>query len=263
MSNSLAHIKSNTKDMMSYGILNPSNLDEAMRMADIMSKASIVPKDFMGNPGNILIAMQWGMEVGLAPLQAMQNIAVINGRPSLWGDAMIAIVRGSDVCEYVKETLEGEGENMVAVCRAKRKGQDEEVRIFSVQDAMVAGLWGKVGPWKQYPKRMLQLRARGFAIRDTFSDVLRGMSSAEEEQDLAELKKMQESQVEKDITPKPEQASVKALPNYSQADFDRNFDVWKDLIEAGKKTSQQVISMVETKGILSDEMKMQIVELEH
>lgn len=254
--NNLARIKTESKEMMSYGILNPANLDEAIRMAEIMSKASIVPKDFMGNPGNILIAMQWGMELGLAPLQAMQNIAVINGRPSLWGDAMIGLVRGSDVCEYVKETVEGEGEQMIAVCRAKRKGQDEEVRTFSVDDAKLAGLWGKVGPWKQYPKRMLQLRARGFAIRDTFADVLKGMDSAEEQRDI----EMQE----KDITPaKPKQEeAVKGLPDYSQDDFDKNFESWKGLIEAGKRSADQIIATVESKGTLSNEMKMKLIELE-
>ena len=253
----VAEIKNDSKAMMSYGILNPTNLNEAMQMADIMSKASIVPKDFVGNPGNILIAMQWGMELGLAPLQAMQNIAVINGRPSLWGDAMIGLVRGSGVCEYVTETVEGQGDAMVATCRAKRKNQAEEVRTFSVEDAKGAGLWGKQGPWKQYPKRMLQLRARGFAIRDTFADVLKGMECAEEQQDIV--------QHEKDITPSQQAKAEepKGLPDYSQEAFEKNFDMWKDLIEAGKKSADQIIATVESKGALSDEMKMKIVELEH
>tara|TARA_R110002049_G_scaffold282589_2_gene462432 strand:+ start:8893 stop:9660 length:768 start_codon:yes stop_codon:yes gene_type:complete len=252
----VAQIQNESKSMMSYGILNPTNLNEAMQMAEIMSKASIVPKDFVGNPGNILIAMQWGMELGLAPLQAMQNIAVINGRPSLWGDAMIGLVRGSSVCEYVKETVEGEGENMVAVCRAKRKGQDEEVRTFSVEDAKTAGLWGKQGPWKQYPKRMLQMRARGFGIRDTFADVLKGMECAEEQQDIV--------QHEKDITPeKTAAAEPKGLPDYSQEAFDKNFGAWKSFIEAGKKSASEIIATVESKGTLTDEMKMKLVELEH
>jgi hypothetical protein len=54
---------------------------------------------------------------------------------------------------------------------------------FSVADAKRAGLWGKSGPWTQYPRRMLQLRARGFALRDAFPDVLKGLVTAEEAQD--------------------------------------------------------------------------------
>ncbi|MFP3381680.1 hypothetical protein SB767_35775, partial [Bacillus sp. SIMBA_069] len=78
-----------------------------------------------------------------------QNIAVINGRPSLWGDAVIGLVRASPLCEYVTETDDGE----TATCRVKRVGEEEQVRTFSMADAAQAGLKGKQGPWTQYPKR--------------------------------------------------------------------------------------------------------------
>src|SRR5690606_10728351 len=144
------------------------SLDEAMRFAEILAKSSIVPKDFSGNPGNILVAIQWGLELGLQPMQAMQNIAVINGRPALWGDAVIALVRSSPLCEYIYETDDGE----TATCRVKRRGEEEQVRTFSMADAKAANLLGKAGPWTQYPKRMRQMRARAFALRDVFPDVL-------------------------------------------------------------------------------------------
>lgn len=156
--------------------LSPRNFDEALRLADYLANSTLVPKDFKGNAGNCLIAIQWGMEVGLKPMQALQNIAVINGRPSLWGDAVIALVRASPLCEYVTETDDGH----TATCRVKRRGQPEEVRTFSMDDAKLAGLSGKDGPWRQYPKRMRQMRARAFACRDVFPDVLKGMPVAEE-----------------------------------------------------------------------------------
>lgn len=150
--------------------LAPKSLDEALKFADVLAKSSIVPKDFNGNPGNILVAIQWGMELGLQPMQAMQNIAVINGRPSLWGDAVIALVRGSPLCESIIESIDGD----TATCRVKRRGEPEQSRSFSMADAKAAGLSGKSGPWTQYPKRMLQMRARAFALRDVFPDVLHG-----------------------------------------------------------------------------------------
>lgn len=168
----------------SMGMMAPKTFDEAMRFADVMSKSNIVPKDYQGAPGNILVAIQWGSEIGLPPLQAMQNIAVINGRPSIWGDAMIALVRGSGKLEKIEEWTEGEGEDMVAYCTVKRKGEAETTREFSYEDAKTAQLIGKQGPWRQYPKRMMQLRARGFALRDVFTDVLRGIHIAEEAQDM-------------------------------------------------------------------------------
>jgi hypothetical protein len=156
--------------------LSPRSFDEALRLSDYLAGSTLVPKDFKGNPGNCLIAIQWGMEVGLKPMQALQNIAVINGRPSLWGDAVIALVRASPLCEYITETDDGN----TATCRVKRRGQPEEIRTFSMDDAKAAGLAGKDGPWRQYPKRMRQMRARAFACRDVFPDVLKGMPVAEE-----------------------------------------------------------------------------------
>lgn len=169
--------------------LAPQDLAQALQFAEILSKSSIVPKEFIGNPGNVLVAIQWGMELGLQPMQAMQNIAVINGRPSLWGDAVIGLVRSSPLCEYViEEEIDGK-----AICRVKRRGEDEQIRIFTPDDAKKAGLIGKAGPWTQYPKRMMQMRARSWALRDVFPDVLRGMPIAEEVMDIEP----------RDITPSP------------------------------------------------------------
>lgn len=160
--------------------LAPQSLDEALRFADILSKSSIVPKDYQGSPGNILVAVQWGAELGLPPLQAMQNIAVINGRPAIWGDAVIALVRASGLLESIEEDIT----DACATCTVKRKGEPIVSRSFSVEDAKRAGLLGKAGPWQQYPKRMLQMRARAWALRDVFADVLRGVHIGEEAQDM-------------------------------------------------------------------------------
>jgi hypothetical protein len=162
----------------------PANITEAIKFSEMLSKSQMVPKQYQGKPEDILVAVQWGYEVGLAPMQALQNIAVINGKPSVYGDAAMALVLASPVCEGIEETIEGEGtENPVAVCTARRRGRAPVVAKFSVSDAKRAGLWAKPGPWTAYPKRMLAMRARGFAIRDAFADVLKGLITAEEAQD--------------------------------------------------------------------------------
>lgn len=173
--------------------LSPRSLDEAMRLADVLANSTFVPKDCQGKPGNILVAIQWGMEIGLKPMQAMQNIAVINGRPSIWGDAALALVLASPVCEDVVEYYEGAGDDYGAVCIAKRKGKTDKINKFSIKDAKAAGLSGKQGPWTQYRDRMLKMRARAFSLRDQFTDVLKGIAITEEVMDY--------STIEKDITP--------------------------------------------------------------
>ena len=162
----------------------PATLTEAIRFSDMLASSSMVPKAYQGKPQDILVCVQWGYEMGLAPMQALQNIAVINGKPSVYGDAMMALVQASAVCEDVEEFFEGEGTpNPVAVCIAKRKNRKPVIAKFSVEDAKRAGLWAKQGPWSAYPKRMMQMRARGFALRDAFPDVLKGLISVEEAQD--------------------------------------------------------------------------------
>jgi hypothetical protein len=159
-------------------------MTEAIQFSDMLASSSMVPKAYQGKPQDILVCVQWGFEMGLAPMQALQNIAVINGKPSVYGDAMMALVQASAVCDDVEEFFENEGTpNPVAVCVAKRKNRKPVIAKFSVEDAKRAGLWGKQGPWSAYPKRMMQMRARGFALRDAFPDVLKGLISAEEAAD--------------------------------------------------------------------------------
>ncbi len=161
-----------------------ATFDDAYRFAQMVAKSEFAPKDFRGKPESCLLAIQHGSEIGLSPMQSLQNIACINGRPAIWGDAALALCLASPVCDGIHETMEGDGDNMTAVCKTSRKGKDANVVArFSVADAKKAGLWGKQGPWTQYPKRMLQLRARGFALRDAFPDVLKGLVTAEEAQD--------------------------------------------------------------------------------
>lgn len=163
--------------------LVPTTYAEAFEFAQHLAKSTMVPTEYRGKPENILLAIQWGMEVGLAPLQAIQNIAVINGKPSVYGDALLAMVKGSPVCDDVVERFEGSGDTLTAICEAKRIGKAPVIARFSVADATTAALWRKAGPWTQYPRRMLQMRARGFALRDAFPDILRGVITREEADD--------------------------------------------------------------------------------
>ncbi len=157
--------------------------EEIERFAEKAARSGFVPKDYAGKPDAIALAVQMGSELGLAPIQSVQNIAVINGKPSVWGDAMLGLVLASGLCREVTEYFTGDGTSLTAVCVAWRKGQPKPVtQTFSVNDAVTANLWDKA-IWKQYPPRMLQMRARGFALRDAFADVLKGLISREEAMD--------------------------------------------------------------------------------
>ena len=154
------------------------------RFAQCIAASPFAPRG-MEKPEAIVPAIQLGLEIGLSPMSALQNVAVINGRPGIYGDAALALVRASGLCEYYTQRFEGEGDDRRAIVVSKRTDSPEPIEsIFSVKDAKRAGLWGKQGPWTQYPDRMLLFRARGFNLRDNFGDVLKGMSTLEELRDL-------------------------------------------------------------------------------
>jgi hypothetical protein len=198
-----------------------ASFDDAFRFSKMVAASDFAPKDFRGKPESCLLAIQHGSEIGLSPMQSLQNIACINGRPAIWGDAALAVAMASAVCESVTESIDGEGDNMVATCTAKRRGYEKPTVVrFSVADAKKAGLWGKTGPWSQYSKRMLQLRARGFALRDAFPDVLKGLVTAEEAQDYPTTPAVAQAVAVRPATPPP--AEERADP----------FEVAKAAIEA-------------------------------
>ena len=159
--------------------LVPKTLDEAIRFSELLSKSKIVPESYQGKPGDILVAIQMGTDLGLKPLQCLQNIAVIKGRPAIWGDALVALVRASGQLEYIMDEDDGKE----CTVRCKRKGEPEIIRRFSQADAKAAGLVEKSFAWKKYPARMRFYRARAFALRDLFADALGGLILSEVSED--------------------------------------------------------------------------------
>lgn len=164
--------------------LMPANLGEANDIAVMLAKSDAIPKEFMGKPANVLLAVMHGHAVGLTPAQALSSIMVVNNRCSIWGDALLGIVKTSSEYEWSRDGYDPNVEGGTAWFEVKRKGEEPLKRTFSVEDAKTAGLNGKPGPWQQYKKRMLYMRARAFALRDAFGDVLKGLRVAEEERDL-------------------------------------------------------------------------------
>ena len=163
--------------------VQPTSWAEATQLAKDISKSDLVPQNYRGKPEQILCAIQYGAEIGFSPFQALQSIVIISGKASLSGDAMLALVSARSDCEGVSETLEGAGNDRRAVCEIRRRGWKPTVCTFSVADATKAGLWNNSVVWKKYPDRMLQMRARGFAVRNAFQDALKGFISSEEAQD--------------------------------------------------------------------------------
>ena len=183
------------KPLINYGAqgVKLASLEDAFRFANAIVASGFAPRG-MEKPEAVLVAIQLGAELGLTPMAALQNTAVINGRPAIYGDAALALVRASGLLVSFKEEEIGEpGKDSFGIrVTAVRNDNSAGIEVFTIADAKAAKLWGKAGPWTDYPKRMLKFRARGFVLRDVFGDVLKGLRTVEEVRDFPE---------ERNITP--------------------------------------------------------------
>ena len=182
-------------------LFSPALFPHYQKVADALAKSEMVPKDYRGKPENVFVAMEMGYQLGLPIAQSLQDIAVINGRPSLWGDGLWALALSHPECEYITEEPIYNGEVVFGYeCKVKRKGHPEHKKSFNLQQAKQANLLNKAGPWTQYPERMLQMRAR-VAIKDKFADALRGFKVVEiDEYDEATIIEGEVVNTEKPVT---------------------------------------------------------------
>lgn len=205
----------------SVSALVPRTLGELAMVASAIIMGGLAPDSYIVKDGaredyektkaRIMIGIMKGAEVGMPPITALSTIAIINNRPTIWGDGAVALVQRAGVIERIEQLFEGApeevgapaaddrgelnyapkisdfGHTMTAVFRIWRKGMEVPYEgRFSVRDAMRAHLWGntKKAPWIEYPKRMLMARARAYALRDGFADCLMGLSIREEIEDI-------------------------------------------------------------------------------
>jgi hypothetical protein len=188
-------------DAQGIAPLVPQTLEEAFRLAQYIVAAKLAPNSYDDDPRKVVIGIMKSMEVGVAPLTGLANIAIVNNRPCVWGDLAIALVQRTGslekmVTNEIGEPPDGELNKWpdsfgIRFC-AWRKGQDEPYEgTFTVGDAKRAKLWlnPRKSPWMDYPKRMLFHRARAIALRDGFADALSGLAIREEVEDMEHQEK--------------------------------------------------------------------------
>lgn len=172
----------------------PTTIEDAWRLSESIVLAKMVPAGYdkgteKEQTAKVMIGIMKGLEVGFAPISALNTIMIVNNRTTIWGDGAMALVQSSGKMEYIRETHTGTefSDDWTAICEVKRVGQEPVQRQFSFGNAKKAGLINK-GPWLQYPGRMLQMRARAWALRDVFADALNGLAIHEEVKDYSDVK---------------------------------------------------------------------------
>lgn len=249
-------------------MFSPRSLREALEFGKMVAGSDLAPKQYRNKPGDVVVAIQWGSEIGLAPMQALQSIAVINGRATIWGDAALALAMAHP--DYIDHEELYDEQTQTARCIVRRRGHRKPIeRDFSRAKAVQAQLWGKQGPWTTYPERMLQLRARGFALRDAFPDAMRGLVTAEEARDYPEVVTREEKARAVDAVleqpqqqPPPEEpeqpqrsfedyvAAVAEMPDYAQLR-----DLYRQALRQKTLTDEQQIELLRACEQRTEELK--------
>lgn len=168
-------------------LFSPEHGPYYMELAQKLAKSTMIPKHYIGKPMDLFIAMAMAYQVGLSVEQGIQCIAVINGRACMWGDDMLALCMvHPEWVDIIEEPIMDGRIVLGYKCTVKRKGMRDHIKEFTLDMAKRAKLLTKPGPWQEYPERMMQLRARAFALRDRFPDALKGIKSREEVEDYIE-----------------------------------------------------------------------------
>jgi len=209
-------------------------------LADKFARAGdLVPKEYQANPEKCFAAIYKGATLGLDAFTALAQIAVVNQRATIWGDTALALVRQSGLMSKFKEEITTRDGKLLATCTVQRKGEEENIEEYSQSDAEKAGLWdervkikAKAGyemanpsPWFKHPKRMLKYRARAFALRDIFPDVLQGLH----------LKEEMEGEDFKEVAPSAPVETVET----ETIETDQGIEL-QELIKKAGKTDQEV-----------------------
>lgn len=176
----------------------PSTYNELLQFAGLYHNSGLAPKS-LDTVQKVAIAMGMCIELGIPILTSIQDMAVINQKVGIYGDAALALVRKSGQLEYLKEEEAGTpySDDWTFTCEIKRKGATARTGKWTWEDAKRAGFDNPMrrdgqtkdthSPWRRFTRRMMQFKARNFPLRDEFGDILKGMKVAEDLQDAIDI----------------------------------------------------------------------------
>lgn len=193
----------------------------AQRMAQALASSTIVPKDYQGNLGNCIIALEMANRLNTSPMMVMQNLYIVNGRPAWSSQYIVAMINASR--KYKTELqydLQGIGMNMICYAYAEdHNGHIVKGPTISMEMAKSEGWLDKNGSkWKTMPEVMIRYRAASFFGRLNCPDMIMGIYSTDEVVELG-------SDAYRDIDPAEKiQQEIKGNANQEPVDIQVNKD---------------------------------------
>jgi hypothetical protein len=163
------------------------NFEKTKDIAKALASGDLIPPHFQGKPANVLIALEFAYRANIAPFAAMQSIFVVHGRPGMAATMAISLARKAGVWKNFFYETTGEDETLSVTAVAILHDDTRVTNTVTLKMATIAG-WTKNAIYKSIPEQMLKYRAAVFLIRTHFPEVLFGMQTKEELEDVAAAK---------------------------------------------------------------------------
>lgn len=238
----------------SANALVPRNIGEAMSLADIMAKASLIPEHLRGKPGDCLLVVMQAQRWGMDAVSVAQCTSVVHGKLCYEGKLVAAALYAMGAIDgRLHYDIKGSGQNATIVVTATpRGGSGPQSVTGSVKDWRTFGK-DKSGnkidnAWDKMPEDMLLYRGTRQWARRYAPEALLGVYTPDE--------------IETDAIPATFTVveQPKERPAYPAGDFVANLPKWREVIAKGARTADEIIALAETKGVLSDAQKAAIRE---
>lgn len=169
-----------------------ANFEDYQRMAKVFVNSNLVPANFKGDMGACLIALNMANRMGADPLQVMQSLYVVHGKPSFSSAFLIACFNQCGRYSAIRYVYQGEKGTDEWGCKAvtteRATGEVIEGVTVTIAMAKAEGWYNKAGSkWKTMPELMMQYRAATFLIRTTAPEIALGFQTTEEVRDIIDV----------------------------------------------------------------------------
>lgn len=221
--------------------LVPTSMAEAMQLAEVMAKANLLPDHLRGKPGDCLLVVMQAQRWGMDAVSVAQCTSVVRGKLCYEGKLVAAAMYATGAIDgRLRYEFEGAGDRRTVRVVGRPRGTDVDQEVVGT----VGGWATDNGNWKKSPDDMLVYRGTRQWARRYAPEALLGVYTPDE---------METEPVRASVTVQsPHVDTSHELPPYGDEAFARNIDVWRGLIESGRTSANQIITMVSTKGVLTE-----------
>lgn len=225
--------------------LVPQTIDQAMRLAEMMARGSLVPTHLQGKEADCLMVIEQAARWKMSPFAVAQCTSSIKGKLMFEGKLVTAAVHNSGLLSRrLNFDFAGQGGSRAVVVSGTIRGEStpRQVRVMFDEVATDNSMW------KRQPDQQLCYAGARVWARRHAPEVMLGVYTPDEHMGDARFDEPASHEIERGIAPPP----------YPDEDFRANLPKWRAAIESGKKSAEDLIAMVQTKGTLTDDQKAQI-----